>query len=672
VHIISQFKENKMKMYSNSGAVKCLIILCLGLSMLAKASEDISKLMSMSLEELLNMKITTVSKFAEKLFNAPGVITVVSKDELNRFGGTTLKDVLERVPSLIGSTVYMTDRSMIAARGDQVLASSSHVLLLINGRPVRESLEGGIKSEIYESFPVSIIEKIEVVRGPGSVLYGSNAISAVINIITESAEKSELAVTGLGGQGGAYGTNAEAKLKAGDLRVIASGRFMKKADWETDFSYGNVLTPVDTTITVKNTIPNEGLGTYGEISYRNLRLMGSYSEWKNHYYVTDYATIFPFPTYGVCNWTKGFADLGYGLQVTGQWHMDFNVTYTRSTFKTDAWPNTNRDSYEMVAEWSNFYNPNEKLGIVFGGLYNFFNGKEWGPDVTFTDANRYSIGAYAQINYSLLERMNIITGIQANKVEAIDLDVVPRLGLIWNPVDRINMKVLYSQAFRAPSINELSIDFPEMLGNPNLIPEKVSTLDLGINYQGEQIQTGINFFYSQQKDIIFQNRDMTVVTAPMYWNGVEVEFMGVEFEGKYYINRKWFVTGSMLYQTNENQNDVKNVTPIANFGAKGGLSYESRGLTLSFFNVYQGDLDDQYKSELNVSPGAYSKLNLYARMHINDFFNLAMKKPGISLFVQGDNLLDEEIWLPDWGLAPGKSIPVNPGRAVYAGLELSL
>lgn len=652
--------------------VSCLCLFLVFCMSAPSFAQDTEELMALSLEEILNMDVTTVSKFAEKLFNAPGVITVVSRDEIDRFGGTTLKDVLERVPSLIGSTVYMTDRSTIAPRGDQVLASSSHVLLLINGRPVRESLEGGIKSEMYESFPVNIIEKIEVVRGPGSVLYGSNAISAVINIITESAKSNGFAVSGLAGQGGAYGTQAKANVRSGDFSMVASGRFMKKADWETDYSYTNVVTPTDTTVTVPITVPNEGLGSYVGVTYKNFSLMGSHNEWKNYYFVADYATALPFPTWGVSNWSKSFGNLGYDLDISDQWAMNFNVTYTRSTFKTESWPNTSRDSYEMVAEWSNTYNPSERMGLVFGGLYNYFSGEEWGPDVTYTDANRYSLGAYAQVNYRILQSLNVITGLQANKVEEIDLDVVPRAGLIWNPVTRINVKALYSQAFRAPSINELSINFPEMQGNPDLTPEKVNTLDLGVNYQGEQIQAGVNFFHTQQEDVIFQNRDLTVVSAPMYWNGVEVEFTGVEFEGKYYINRNVFLTGSMLYQTNEDKGSVENVTPIANLGVKSGISYKSdKGLTLSLFNVYQGDLDEKYDTRVNPGPEAYNMLNMYARVNVRRFFNLDTR-PDVSLFIQADNLLDEEIWLPDWGLSPGKSIPVNPGRAVYAGLDLSL
>ena len=211
-----------------------------------------------------------------------------------------------------------------------------------------------------------------------------------------------------------------------------------------------------------------------------------------------------------------------------------------------------------------------------------------------------------------------------------------------------------------------------MLGNPDLVPEKVNTLDLGVNYLGEQIQAGINFFHSQQKDIIFQNRDLSVVPAPMYWNGGEVEFTGVEFEGKYYINRNFFITGSMLYQTNEDKYGNNNVTPIANLGTKGGISYKSeKGITISLFDIYQGDLDEKYDTRVNPSPGAYNLLNLHARADISRLFNMDMK-PKFSLFLQVDNLLDKEIWLPDWGLLPGKSIPVNPGRAIYAGLDVTL
>src|ERR1051325_8948239 len=93
---------------------------------------------SLDLESLLSTKVITASKFSENLADAPGVISVVSADELRRFSGMTLQEVLERVPGLSLASAYFTDRSLIAARGDQTKINGGHILFLINGRPTRE------------------------------------------------------------------------------------------------------------------------------------------------------------------------------------------------------------------------------------------------------------------------------------------------------------------------------------------------------------------------------------------------------------------------------------------------------------------------------------------------------------------------------------------------------
>ena len=635
-------------------------------SLSAQVTEDF---MDMTLEQILNMQVTTVSKSAELMSDAPGVISVLTRDEIERFGGTTLKDILERMPSLNVSTVYMTDRSTIAPRGDQVLPSSAHVLLLINGRPVREAQEGGIKSEMYESFPVNIIEKIEVIRGPGSVLYGSNAFSAVINVITESVEKTGFAVTGAAGQAGAYGALAKAKVKLGDLSVVAAGRLFKKGEWETDWQYAVPGSAAGDT-TVKHTIPNEGPGAYLEMKYNNLRFMASYAKWETSYFIADYA--FKYPSYGLAAWDKLFLDLGYSKRISDKWNMDFNVTRTNSTFETpSSWPYTARDSYEMVAEWTNFINPTDKLNIIFGGLYNYLDGEENVQGMgNVNDAHRWSFGVYSQMDYKLLKSLKVIGGVQANKVENIDLDIVPRGGIIWHPVERLDVKALYSQAFRAPSINELGLKHDAMAGNPNLVPEKVNTMDIGMNYQGDKIHLGINFFDSKMTDIIIQDRSGKF-PVPTYDNIGEVSIQGVELEGKYYLSRKWFLMGSMLYQTSEDKAGNENVTPIANLGAKTGISYRSELLTVSLFNSYQGKLDEKYETQINPSPDAYNMMSLYCNLNMNQLLNMSMSQ-NFALFLQVDNLLDKELWLPDWGLTLGKSMPVNQGRAIYFGLDASL
>jgi outer membrane receptor protein involved in Fe transport len=210
-----------------------------------------------------------------------------------------------------------------------------------------------------------------------------------------------------------------------------------------------------------------------------------------------------------------------------------------------------------------------------------------------------------------------------------------------------------------------------MQGNPDCKSEKVNTIDIGVNYFGEQIQGGVNYFVSKQTNIIFQDRSGKF-PLPTYDNISEIRVQGVELEGKYHINKEFFLIGSTLYQTNKDKEGNENVAPIANFGAKAGISYKSeKGVTVSLFDIYQGDLDKKYDTQVNPSPGAYNLMNLHCRFNINKFFDWKLS-PDLSLLLQVDNLLDKELWLPNWGQTPGNSIPVNQGRTIYFGMEVSL
>src|SRR5581483_6971051 len=263
------------------------------------------------LESLLNTKVITASKFSESASSAPGVMRVVTKDELRRFGGLTLREILERVPGLAGSTASFTDRSLVAARGDQTRINAGHVLFLLDGRPTREVLEGGIASDLLEAFPVGILERIEVIEGPGSVLYGSNAFSAVVNLITQKATHDEVIVDSQGGPAGAAAGSAELFVKHGDLSIAGAGQFHQDPDWAT---------PVSTTFfgLENSVIPNRAKGGYLGLDYKGLSLMSAFTDWTTGYLEGGV---------GVAHWRRGFADVGYQAKVASQWDMSFNLTY---------------------------------------------------------------------------------------------------------------------------------------------------------------------------------------------------------------------------------------------------------------------------------------------------------------------------------------------------------
>jgi outer membrane receptor for ferrienterochelin and colicins len=647
----------------------------------------------MSLENLVNIKITVASKSEESISDAPGVVSVITQDQLKRFGGTTLGDVLKRVPSLLGTTVYFTDRSVIASRGDQVMPSSSHILLLLNGRPIREILEGGIKSEVYESFPVNVVDRIEVIRGPGSVLYGSQAFSAVINVVTKNPDENCVSVSGFLGEKLYNNVTANINYKLGDFGIVLAGRYADRSGWNTIWQAPNPNTPggIDN---VEVTIPDYGPGSFMELSYKGLKLTGSFNQWNSRNFVPDYqqfkgAPFFPYgDATGRVTWTKIFGDLGFEHTFNEQYSSSINATYTQSMLESHRFPWTARDAYEAIVEQTNYFKPDDNFNIVIGGVWGYQTGVEADArdkEMAFNEGHaQNTFSGYFQLDYRW-EMCKVIGGMQANKVSGFELDYNPRAGLIFYPAEHVNVKTLYSTAYRAPSLDELYLDHPTMRGQmvnrlpadvnqvKTLAPEKVNTIDVGANYQDDIVQVGFNGFHSHMNNLIIQDRDPTQYAIPTWDNIGEVTIFGLECEGKYYVSKELYFEASLLYQESQDNNSQEtNVTPLPTFSAKGGLSYLGNGLTISVFNTYWQALDDKYTSTMNVTPDYFNMLNVYCSYNFNQLFKSDVLKE-FSLVVTAENLLDIEVWLPAWGLLDISSrIPYNEGRTIYGGIKITL
>ena len=210
---------------------------------------------------------------------------------------------------------------------------------------------------------------------------------------------------------------------------------------------------------------------------------------------------------------------------------------------------------------------------------------------------------------------------------------------------------------------------PTLHGNPNLKPEKVSTIDIGLSYQGDQIQVGLDYFNSKQTDII--RSDFSMGSPGIYANLGKVNFQGFELEAKYYVNKSLYINGSMLYQENSDETGKNNVTPIANLGAKGGISYIfNKGLTVSLFDIYQGDYTDRLTNTINPKPGPYNRVYLHSNLDLNKLLNLQLKQK-LSLLLQVDNLLNNKYYIPEWGGTTHDAVPGTPGRAMYFGFNAS-
>ena len=282
----------------------------------ALADEEID-LLSMSFEDLMNVEVSVASKKAEKVHEAPGIITVITSKELEAFGGKHLGDVLNRAPSMyfLGADLFFENEAII--RGQTLNQYDTHTLILLNGRPCRDNVAGGVNNPMYLGIPVEAIEHIEIIRGPGSVLYGTNAYAGVINIVTKKAE----GMTGgrVAATVGSHNYRAESVQGWFDLGELNGFVTIKNVNEE-----GPYWSWVDFNGERGGTYMGKHLNTVmANINYKQFSLNAYATEndptWIDEWAVGD--TRNDAPHY--------FMDLGFTQPLTENLTTNFNITFNR-------------------------------------------------------------------------------------------------------------------------------------------------------------------------------------------------------------------------------------------------------------------------------------------------------------------------------------------------------
>jgi iron complex outermembrane receptor protein len=167
------------------------VLFAIGLRCFAK-QDDANKaqdLFEMPFEELAEQSYTVygASKYEQKVSEAPANITIITAEEIRKYGHRTLADVLQSVPGLY--TTYDRNYHYIGVRGFRQPGDyDTRILILINGHRINDNVNDSVSSGTTFPLDVDLIEKVEVIRGPGSSLYGGNALLAVINVITKDAK----------------------------------------------------------------------------------------------------------------------------------------------------------------------------------------------------------------------------------------------------------------------------------------------------------------------------------------------------------------------------------------------------------------------------------------------------------------------------------------------------
>ncbi|MBK8946117.1 MAG: TonB-dependent receptor [Ignavibacteriae bacterium] len=305
-------------------------------------------------------------------------------------------------------------------------------------------------------------------------------------------------------------------------------------------------------VTARPTFPNlnvnkkygqKNLGVAADVNYKGLSFTGFYSN-NQH----DMLGILPYATFeGVNKYDRLFLNIGYNHKIGETWEATANLTHSGSilTLNDEALVAADKhSSSDYVGEITLGGEIAENFNLIVGGVLDSRNKNKVGStDAIKEPYHLTQLSSYVQADYRPISNLKIIAGAQMNKPEEKDIDIVPRFGAIYNVVDEFGVKALYGQAFRSPWPVEQFLQNPTIVGNPDLDPEKIATLDIQLFYTIKNAEVSLTYYNSKYTNSITRQPLADRPGVLTYVNLGELHMNGIEVEGKTTIIKDVFIIG---------------------------------------------------------------------------------------------------------------------------------
>jgi outer membrane receptor for ferrienterochelin and colicins len=618
------------------------------------------ELFDMSIEDLMNVDVSVASKKSEPQYEAPGIVSVVPHEEIDIYGDRNLLQLLQRQPSVYTRGSYMYPNNIASFRGDMPTHLDLHNLILFNGRPIRESGFGGISFPVYLAFPLNGLDSVEMIRGPGSVLYGTNAFTGVINLKTRIPDQNEFSLSGMGGSYGYYESNINAGGKYGKIGYVTSFQIAG----QDGYSYSLF----------------DGKGVFGEEndgrkSYSGMMHM-EYGGFTLDTFAADLDTFhlgslpwwsLPYHQFGV---KKLFTNAGYKLPLNEQTTLEFNLTYNLQENRFENVTQTvGLNSSDILGEVTLYSNPIDNLNVTLGFLEEYRS--SYSPETDYYQSiptyHQQPRSAYAQADYKIIESVKLIAGTQWNETSQGYEDTVSRYGIILTPFKKWGIKLLRGEAFRAPFALETNLyDIPILQGNENLEPETVTTNDIQLFFHGRKTNTAVTYFQSKINGLIIRD---TSVSPASFKNGGEQNFEGIEFEAKHFLTKRWHALGSAMYQDNKETSDL-NYSTAPDYMFKMGTGYSwDYGNASIFYSHFAKPPRLASEVVVNPEPEALNLITMNVNLDMAHWLDIPKGRSNLEFRIE--NLLNKEIYVPEFNRGGNpNSLPDGPGTTFYAGLTV--
>lgn len=614
---------------------------CLGASNVCgddlRSAEELKQ---MSLDELLETKVISISRTPESWINAPNAITVLTHDEIRRSGALRLPDALRLATGLqvargAGSGYAITARGFNSSGGNKMQ-------VLMDGRLLYTPLLSGVFWEIQDTM-MDDLDRIEVVRGPGATLWGANAVNGVINIVSRSAKDTQgMLVTGGGGTeeqafggvryGGQIGEatyyRVYGKYQRRDDQATAAGT---DAGDSTDHGQGGFR--IDSFLADDNQLTFQG-----DLYHNYTGILGRNDA--EHYGGNL-----------LSRWTRTYSDTA-GLQV--QAYYDRGIRDVPLQFRED------RSTFDLEAQ--HHFEVAERHKVMIGANYRY-SADATGTNGTyqFFPANRgiQLFSGFVQDEIALIpERLTLYAGSKFEHNDFTGFEWQPGVRLAFNPAEKQTLWAGISRAVRTPSRGDSDTRFMPVpatgvvaiRGNTDFRSETVVAYEVGYRIQASQrLLIDIAGFYNQYDRL----RTLQVVPPLVVENLREGDTRGVEIEVKYQVTGWWRLGGSFTYLNKDLHFKPGAVDPTAGtLEANDPSHMATLHSSLDLPRDFEFDVIVRYVDRLpNPSIPYYVGLDL----------RLAWRpKPGWELAVVGQNILDDRH--PEFSVG---AVPPEVQRGVY-------
>ncbi len=548
-------------------ASRCTALCAFSLLAAARGEEAGSRLLNLSLEELGAVKVDTVfaaSKFSEKVTDAPSSVTILTRDEIARLGYRTLAEAIRGVRSF--DVTYDRNYFFTGVRGfNQLGDNSTRTLLLIDGHRVNDIIYDQTMAGRDSLAEIDEVERIEFIRGPGSAVYGSNAFFGVISVVTRrggdvnGVEASGSAETFDGYKGG---FTIGKRLANGFEFKIAGTNFASRGT-------PHLYQPEYRDTNRGRADFRDGTRAFnlsGTVSYGDFTLRGGYVVQNKDVPTGSYGTLYNAQADGED--THGFAELAWAHTTAGGWNFfargyyDY-VDYHGVSLYDNGEPGTRiRNNDSGRARW---WGGEAGVSRSFLNGFRFAFGAEYRETLSMGlrnyDERPYAkyldvrgdlavFGAYLDASYEITKWLSATGGLRLDDYNSFGETLNPRFGLILRPTQRTTVKLLYGEAFRAPTLYELTYEATNEKANPDLQPERVRSFEIvGEHYFDAHWKVSVSLFQNDITDLINQVTDPDGLDV--YRNRGDAQTRGVEaeIEGKW--DAGWLVRASFAHQTAE-------------------------------------------------------------------------------------------------------------------------